>query len=68
MFAWVTFKRALIVVRLVGWLDTSKPHLTPAPWAWREINRLERIMNMRLLHSARSLLRRERYRTLSTDA
>ena len=31
MFASVTFKRALIVVRLVGWLDTSKPHLTPAP-------------------------------------
>ena len=51
MFASVTFKRALIVGRLVGWLDTSKPHLTPAPWAWREINRLERIMNMRLLHS-----------------
>ena len=54
MFASVTFKRALIVVRLVGWLDTSKPHLTPAPWAWRQINRLGRIMNMRLLHSARS--------------
>ena len=32
----------------------GKPHLTPTPWAWREINRLERIMNMRLLHSVRS--------------
>jgi len=34
MVASRTFKRALIVVRLVGWLDASKPHWIPAFWAW----------------------------------
>ena len=46
MFASVTFDVALMSRQACGWLNTSKPHLTPAPWAWREINRLERIMNI----------------------
>jgi hypothetical protein len=33
MFALRTFKSALVVVGLVGWLDASKPHGIPTFWA-----------------------------------
>jgi len=44
MIASRTFKGALIVIRLVGWLDASKPHSLPAFRAWRFFNQIGRIM------------------------
>ena len=52
MVASRTFKCALIVIRLVGWLDTSKPHSLTAFRTWRLVNRLRRIVDTRLLHGA----------------
>ena len=54
MFALRTFKRALIVVRRVGWLDASKPHSRIAFRARRQINWLRRIVEMRLFHDSHS--------------
>ncbi|MGB7941001.1 MAG: hypothetical protein WCF72_20610, partial [Pseudolabrys sp.] len=50
MFALRTFKRALIVVGLVGGLDASEPHRASTFWAWRQISRLRRIIHVRLWH------------------
>ena len=52
MFALRTFKRPLIVVGLIGWLDAREPHSASTFWArWLLLRPFVRVRSVRLRHS-----------------